>query len=260
MKLSVWSHLFFPEESTRFKSERATELGYLFIFYRPFPMTQLVDSFFSFLFYYLRGTQFGPWSEFFETKSGPGVPDVPSQPQLVSRSAHSIALSWAEPAINGSAIIDYRLEIAHNLRSSRSSSSVSSLVDTVESQSDLVDFEQLVFSLAHSGSARQHEVKGLHPSTNYFFRIQAVNAVGCSPSSSVASITTLASSPAAVSNLRCIAIDATSLSLSWSAPHSNGSPILYYNVEVGDRGTFCTNDPATSFDALDLTPNTQYRY
>lgn len=202
----------------------------------------------------------------FETKSGPGAPDTPAQPQLTNRSAHSVALAWNEPPSNGAAIVEYRLEVAHQQPSSRkNSSSASSLAEASSATEEaalnaLVDIEQLIFSASYSGPARQHEVKGLNPSTVYYFRVQAVNAAGSSPFSCVSSFTTLASSPAAVSNLRCTAVDASSLSLSWNAPHCNGSPVLFYNVEVSDKGVYCTSDPVTTFDVVHLTPNTQYRY
>ena len=95
-----------------------------------------------------------------------------------------------------------------------------------------------------------------------FFAIilQAVNAVGLSGFSPVASISTLASSPAAVSGLRCASVTATSLSLSWNAPHCHGSSITHYNVEIGDRGTLPTNDASTTFDVNYLTPDTTYRF
>lgn len=89
---------------------------------------------------------------------------------------------------------------------------------------------------------------------------QAVNAIGLSAFSPVSSMTTLASSPASVSGLRCTCVTATSLSLSWNAPHCNGSSITHYNVEIGDRGTFPTNDCSTTFDVNYLTPDTTYRF
>ncbi len=165
------------------------------------------------------------------------------------------------------------------------SSSVGSLNDVVDVQAssaeEPVELDQLAFAPCHSGPAKQHEVKGLQPWTTYHFRVQvrfilifkcflsptsdrnifqAVNAVGLSGFSPVASITTLASSPAAVSGLRCASVTATSLSLCWNAPHCNGSSITHYNVEIGDRGTFPTNDASTTFDVNYLTPDTTYRF
>uniref|UniRef100_A0A0P5L944 Fibronectin type III domain-containing protein 3B n=1 Tax=Daphnia magna TaxID=35525 RepID=A0A0P5L944_9CRUS len=206
---------------------------------------------------------FGPWSESFEIKSGPGVPSAPVQPLVTNRSAHSVSLVWNEPDNNGSAVHEYRLEMAPHPRVTKSPS-VCSLNDSAEVQTnghaeESVDLDQLIFTPYHSGPAKQLEVKGLHPWTTYHFRVQAVNAIGVSVFSPVSSVTTLASSPASVSGLRCTSVTATSLSLSWNVPHCNGSSITHYNVEIGDRGTFPTNDASTTFDANYLTPDTTYR-
>ena len=74
------------------------------------------------------------------------------------------------------------------------------------------------------------------------------------------SFTTLASSPATVSGLRCTAADTTSFTLTWNNPQSNGSAITFYNIELSDKGIYCTNEPVTSFAIEDLSPDTQYRY
>lgn len=57
--------------------------------------------------YYL---QSGQWSDSFEATSGAGSPDMPKDVQAVPRSPHCIYVSWAEPANNGAAITEYRLE------------------------------------------------------------------------------------------------------------------------------------------------------
>lgn len=83
--------------------------------------------------------------------------------------------------------------------------------------------------------------------------------MGHSPYSAVASFSTLASSPAAVTGLRLVSCSTTSLGLWWNAPASNGSPITHYNIEVSDRGLVSTSDPATAYDLAHLTPDTTYR-
>lgn len=57
--------------------------------------------------YYL---QSGQWSDSFEATSGAGSPDMPKDVQAVPRSPHCIYVSWTEPANNGAAITEYRLE------------------------------------------------------------------------------------------------------------------------------------------------------
>lgn len=52
----------------------------------------------------------GPWSEFTEFTSGPGVPDAPAIPVISIKSPNCLIISWNEPASNGSPIQEYHLE------------------------------------------------------------------------------------------------------------------------------------------------------
>jgi len=115
---------------------------------------------------------FGPWSDLIEIKSGPGAPEAPLQSSLTHRSSHSVSLTWNEPANNGSPISEYRLEVAPNRQVSKSPSISSLSSETVEPQSEELDIENLTFSLCHSLSGRQYEVKGLQPASVYYFRLQ----------------------------------------------------------------------------------------
>lgn len=58
--------------------------------------------------------QSGQWSDPFEATSGAGSPDMPKDVQAVPRSPHCIFVSWTEPANNGAAITEYRLESKHS--------------------------------------------------------------------------------------------------------------------------------------------------
>ena len=229
--------------------------------------------------------QVGPWSDSLETLSGPGVPESPTQLQLTGRSSHSMSVSWSEPMNNGSTITEYRLEMAPSSKVKRSSSagslSLSTTASLVDDQMEDIDLDRLHFSqLPSCGLAKCQEVKGLQPLTTYYFRIQvtfinsifhemifmefypmqAVNSVGASGYSPVVCFTTLASAPAPVSGLRCVEAETTCLSISWNAPNSNGSPILHYNVEVGEKLAFSTAGPETCFQINGLSPDTLYRY
>lgn len=55
------------------------------------------------------------------------------------------------------------------------------------------------------------------------------------------------------------AADTSCLTLTWNVPQSNGSAITHYNIELGDKGTYCTNEPVTNFTIGSLSPDTQYR-
>lgn len=87
-----------------------------------------------------------------------------------------MSLVWNEPDNNGSAVHEYRLEMAPHPRVTKSPS-VCSLNDSAEVQTnghaeESVDLDQLIFTPYHSGPAKQLEVKGLHPWTTYHFRVQ----------------------------------------------------------------------------------------
>lgn len=114
--------------------------------------------------------QVGAWSSSLETLSGPGAPEPPSIPVLINRSSHSIALSWNEPLSNGSPVTEYRLEMASNPNMKKSSSY--NCVTEATDESAMMNLENPSFLLVHAGASTQHEIKGLHPVTTYFFRIQ----------------------------------------------------------------------------------------
>ena len=63
---------------------------------------------------------------------------------------------------------------------------------------------------------------------------QALNSAGAGPFSSSATCLTPASSPAPVVSVRASAT-ADSISLSWKEPHDNGSPIVAYNIDIGEK-------------------------
>ena len=64
-----------------------------------------------------------------------------------------------------------------------------------------------------------------------------------------------ASSPSAVNSVEASATS-NSISLTWPPPSANGSPILHYNVSVGE-GVFVTD--TNSFVVENLMADTQYK-
>ncbi|GFX61355.1 fibronectin type-III domain-containing protein 3A [Trichonephila clavipes] len=150
----------------------------------------------------------GHWSEPFEVTSGAGVPEPPTITQIVPRSPHCVCATWAEPFNNGAIITEYRLESKMN------------------------DKE---FEVVYSGPLCAAEVKSLIPATVYLFQVQALNSAGAGPFSEPVSCQTPPSSPGAVStaNIKTI-VGASTIALSWKEPNNHGSPILSYNIEIGD--------------------------
>jgi len=84
---------------------------------------------------------------------------------------------------------------------------------------------------------------------------QAINGAGNSDWSPVTTHQMPATSPNAVTN-----VDSTpssnEVSLKWAIPNSNGSPILHYNVMVGETVLVA---PTNSFFVENLSPDTHYK-
>ncbi|XP_052830846.1 fibronectin type-III domain-containing protein 3A, partial [Octopus bimaculoides] len=173
----------------------------------------------------------GPWSESCEVVSGPGVPDAPKCPTVNWKSPHCIQLSWEKPVNNGATITDYRLEWQ---------------------QKTNLDFTQL-----YVGPQRKYEIKNLLPATNYSFKVSAINSAGAGPFSSVCRCQTQPSSPAAVVHCK-VQTTATDALLKWEEPHNNGSEILSYNIDTGDKQLINITD-ATEYRLEHLSPDTVYR-
>lgn len=173
----------------------------------------------------------GPWSESLEVVSGPGVPDAPKLPTATCKSPHCIQVNWEKPVNNGATITDYRLEWQHK---------------------EDADFTQL-----HVGPQRKFEAKNLTPATKYSFRVLAINSAGPSPYSPVCQCQTTPSSPAAVVHYR-VHSTATDILLKWEEPHSNGSEINSYNIDIGDKSLINISS-ASEYRISNLLPDTAYR-
>lgn len=154
-----------------------------------------------------------------------------------------VALSWSAPASNGGAsIFDYLVEYK-----------------------DSASATWLTFADGVSTSTNA-TVTGLSNGTAYNFRVSAINSVGTSTPSSIATSTPTAPSvPDAPTSLTATSGNAQ-VSLSWSAPAANGSAITDYLVEykASASGTWLTfADGATttaSTTVTSLTNNTQYDF
>ena len=88
----------------------------------------------------------GPWSEYLDVLSGPGVPEAPRNFHVQCQTVNSALIKWEEGVNNGAAITEYRLEWSRKENDS---------------------FMQL-----YCGSNCTYEAKGLTPITQYFFRVQ----------------------------------------------------------------------------------------
>lgn len=144
-------------------------------------------------------------------------------------------VSWNETHCNGSPISEYRLESS-----------------ATEQNDDC-------FNISYQGIKNSTELRNLLPFTTYYFRVCASNDAGQSPFSSIVSTKT----PPAIPNAPTIdsyEVTATNLKLCWNKPESNGSTILYFNIELnGMEKLISTKKELNEFNLDNLLPETLYK-
>lgn len=99
----------------------------------------------------------------------------------------------------------------------------------------------------------------IHVRASFFMNLlifQAINSAGQGPYSPVASCVTPPSSPSSVTIHRHTAT-ATSITLFWKEPNSNGNDITAYNLEVGDKQF--TIGAVTEYTIETLQPETPHK-
>ena len=87
---------------------------------------------------------------------------------------------------------------------------------------------------------------------------QAINSAGAGQFSPVAQFQTPASSPGPIASIKVVP-GATWATLSWRQPHTNGSDITSYNIDVSDRATPLSVDPVAEYLLEGLQPETSYK-
>ena len=107
-----------------------------------------------------------------------------------------------------------------------------------------------------------YNVSGLTQSTDYYYRVSAINAIGTGSLSNTVQLHTFGP-PDAIGAVSSTATS-TSVTLSWSTPYSHGSPVTGYKIEVQD---FVTGNwlnlatvTTTTYTQINMIPNTQYEY
>ena len=161
-------------------------------------------------------------------------PDAPATPS-VSVGTTWLDVSWAAPADNGAAIIDYDVRYRETGTNWQTTS--------------------------HVGTATTRRIENLFPGTDYQVSVRAKNAEGSSGWSPSASATTDADVPDAP-NAPTLTTGTTWLEASWSAPPDNGAAITDYDVQYRESGsnwqTSSHNATTTTNRIENLSPRTTY--
>lgn len=157
----------------------------------------------------------GGWSNFsYFTTEGtvPGRPDEPTADQIDS---HSMRWVWnVSEDTGGLDRTAWRLQVA------------------TDSQ-----FNNIVENRYESNLLRNHTVTGLDPDTRYYARVRIYNAIGPSSWSPVGDASTRVGEPGVPRGLRVVDKSATTVTVAWEPPISNGgAPIDHYRVSR--NGTF----------------------
>ena len=169
------------------------------------------------------------------------LPDQPTNLVADAVDHSQIDLSWTAPEYDGGAeVTNYRLEVSEDRRT----------------WSELTMIPDLMFS--HTD---------LMPATTRYYRVIAINRVGFSEPSNVATATTDAIAPDPPTNLEAEAVGPDQIDLSWDAPeYDGGSAVTGYQVEMSEDGEAWevledhTHETETVFAHTDLTPGSEYHY
>ena len=146
----------------------------------------------------------------------PGLPGAPGNLVAAADGSTVIDLSWNAPADTGtSAVTGYQVEVSSDAGSS------------------WTDLEE------NTGTTdTKYRHTGLAPSTTRHYRVSAINEIGDSPPSNVASAITDAVVPPDRPTGLVATAAATLIDLAWTAPeYDGGAPVTSYRVEVSEDGT-----------------------
>lgn len=167
-------------------------------------------------------------------------PDQPAPPKQTTRSKTSIQLRWNAPNDNGAHIQHYVLE-------SDEGSSISG--------------QGGHFVTIYEGRARAFNVPKLQPSTPYKFRLIAVNELGKSRPSEIASFTTQGSAPSQPVPPSVAEITESTLRLLWSKRPCDDEFTLQMDDMITGHGFLPQyNGPEVEHIVTGLRRNTSYRF
>ncbi|XP_055331556.1 fibronectin type-III domain-containing protein 3A-like isoform X2 [Paramacrobiotus metropolitanus] len=176
----------------------------------------------------------GPWSGVAQVETGAGPPDAPESLRLQAKNASTIMAAWKEPWSNGAPVTDYKLEMAE-------------------------ESDEQSFLPVYNGAKTSHEIKNLKPNTQYFFRLAASNAAGHGPFSPPYSCWTPPACPGSIQSDKVThLVSATAITIFWTPPEDNGSPITGYKVEF-EHQLRIVDKPVPQCLLDGLQPDTLYK-
>lgn len=155
----------------------------------------------------------------------PKPPDDDLNTNVDSISTDDASVNWSQPAINGSSIDNYHVQVDNNS-----------------------GFGSPTYNNSSIGSgARTVDVNGLNPDTKYYYRVRAKNSAGWGGWSATKSFTTGAASPTTPGAPTVLTRNPTSLQWGWEASDPRGGGALTYTIEISTVSNFSTIvDSATS--------------
>ena len=187
----------------------------------------------------------GPFSNFASATTEATVPGAPRRLDAEADGTSRIELSWLAPTRDGgSRITGYRIEV---------------------SEDGGTRWDDLVANSHNTRTAYVHT--GLEPATRRHYRVSAINRIGVSPASRVASAITDATVPDAPTGLVATDVSPTRIDLFWAAPaYDGGAPVTGYGIEVSENGTAWTDlvvdtgSRATAYSHTGLLPGSTRHY
>eukprot|EP00047_Mylnosiga_fluctuans_P007550 m.254086 g.254086 ORF g.254086 m.254086 type:complete len:1147 (-) comp18768_c0_seq1:77-3517(-) len=181
----------------------------------------------------------GPWCKPVLLSTAAVPPSAPGLQGVKTAARNAKATIIAPASTGGAAIISYRIYYA---------------LDGSDA-----------WACGYEGLATDATVVGLVPDHTYKMKATVLNHAGESAPSGIVKVTTAIAPPDAPVNVRVTATTSASISLAWTAPASNGSPIFEYKVELSDNMVgdesfrVVSSDAAAAADVKGLQPAFAYR-
>ncbi|XP_065887672.1 fibronectin type-III domain-containing protein 3A-like isoform X2 [Dysidea avara] len=175
-----------------------------------------------------------PMSEPVTIVTAASPPDAPPLPFVISHSPTGAAVRWEQPVDNGDKIVSYNIKWSE-------------------------DEDDMSPQTAAVTGGCTYVIKGLSPATTYGCCVQAVNGIGNSGWSPWSSFITLPSSPSVIQHCKVLSKSYSTLVVYWTRPHSNGSPITAYHIELNGTRIRTVTGQLTEATLKDLSPMTDYK-